>query len=195
MAPEKSGKPFDAAAFLGNVVEICYATRSADTLIRSLHQQGIGPWSIYTFSPANISKPTYHGEPSTYRLKVCFASLPANPQLVFEVIEPLVVGEGAGPNIFDDWLRQRNDLTGVHHIAYDCNGLPWEERLEGFRRMGARNVQDGVWDGVTHFAWFELPSPQGQAENGGTGTYLETIGWLNDGSMPPPEATFPPQAS
>lgn len=178
--------------FLGNVVEVCYATRDAHTLIRSLHAQGIGPWSIYTFSPETVSEPTYHGRPSTYRLRVCFASLPANPKLVYEVIEPLE-GDGAGPNIFSDWLNRRNNLAGVHHLAYDCHGRPWAERMEGFRRMGAKNVQDGVWNGITRFAWFEMPT-EGQAENGGTGTYLETIGWLNDGTLPSPEDTYPRDA-
>ena len=39
-----------------------------------------------------------------------------------------------------------------------CNDIPFEERLEGFKRRGFSNIQSGSWLGANHFVFFGTES-------------------------------------
>ena len=54
--------------------------------------------------------------------------------MVYEVIEPV-----SGHNICHDWLDQGRGEV-IHHVAYDCNGLPWDERIKEFAQRGMKVV-------------------------------------------------------
>ncbi|KAL9103490.1 MAG: hypothetical protein Q9163_001486 [Psora crenata] len=152
---------------------MCIVTRSHKRTLAALARLGIGPWRIYSCNPQNTTHQTYRGQSSSYTLTFCYAELPGG--MVYEVIEPV-----SGPNIFNDWLDQGKG-EGVHHIAYDCNHVPWEERIQGFAERGMGVVQEGKWRGDNRFAFFE------DAE---TGTCFETIAFEEGFSYPEPDEWF-----
>jgi methylmalonyl-CoA/ethylmalonyl-CoA epimerase len=165
------------ASFLGNLIEICFVTRDHNRTIQSLLPISPTPWKTYTFTPDNTTAQTYHNQPSPFTLKVCFAEPPSgssNP--VWEIIQPL---EGSGPSIFEEFLETHGE--GIHHVAYDCNGVPWGERMQGFEERGFVCVQGGSWmgkdgEGRCRFAFFEREGEVGK------GAVFETIlfeeGWF-----------------
>lgn len=159
--------------FLGNVVEIAIVTRDHKRTMAGLQRLGIGPWRVYTFSPENTQHQTYRGRPSQFALKVCFAQ---SGNMVWELMEPLW-----GPTIFADFLAAHGE--GIHHVAYDCNNIPFEERMAEFERRGFRLVQSGSWLGTNHFAFFDTEDA--------TGTCFETYAFPQDWEYPEPEEWFP----
>jgi methylmalonyl-CoA/ethylmalonyl-CoA epimerase len=65
-----------------------------------------GPWRIYTYSPAILSRQSYRGKPSRFAVRI--ALNPTAPQL--ELLQPL-----DGPSVYDEWLERRGE--GLHHLA------------------------------------------------------------------------------
>lgn len=163
-----------ADAFLGNAVEIAIVTRDHRRSMEGFWRLGIGPWQVYTFSPENTANQTYRGKPSPFTLKVCFAQL---GDLVLELMEPI-----SGPTIFAEFLERHG--KGIYHIAYDCNNVPFEQRLGEFARRGFQVVQSGSWLGKNHFAFFET--------EGATTTCLETYIFPEGWEYPEPEERYPP---
>jgi len=127
-------------SFLGSPIEIYLVTNDFKRTIVGLSHLGIGPWYAYTLNPENTTSQTYLGKSSTFNIRVCFADL--SPTMVYEVIEPL-----SGPSIFQEFLDQHGEgsvfpvrprwarlrqgssskrIAGIHHIAYDCNNIPFE---------------------------------------------------------------------
>ncbi len=166
----------DADPFLGKAVEIAIVTRDHKRTMEGLWRLGIGPWRIYTFSPENTANQTYRGIPCRFTLKVCFAQFGG---LTWELMEPI-----SGPTIFEDFLQQHGE--GIHHIAYDCDGLPFEQRLAEFARRGFRRVQSGSWMGRNQFAFFETEAA--------TTTCFETYVFPADWTDPEPEEWYPPRS-
>lgn len=127
-----------ADPFLGKVVEVCIVTHDHRRVMAGLVQLGIGPWQVYTFTPENTSDQTYEGQPSAFSLKVCFAPLGA---ITCEIIQPL-----SGPKIFSNFLDDHGE--GVHHVAYDCNKIPFPDRLAELAKRGfGPPSQSGSWMG------------------------------------------------
>ena len=163
--------------FLGSVVEIAIVTRDHKRTMEGLWRLGIGPWQIHTFSPENVANQTYRGQPSPFVLKVCFAQVGG---MIWELMEPV-----SGATIFADFLEQHGE--GIHHLAFDCNNILFEERLAEFERRGFPLVQSGSWMGRNHFAFFETEHA--------TTTCFETYAFPNDWQYPEPEAWYPPRTS
>lgn len=136
---------------------------------------GIGPWRIYTFNPANTTNQTYRGKPSPFVLKVCFAEMRG---MVWELMQPV-----SGETIMAEFLERHGE--GIHHIAFDCNHIPFEERLTGFKERGFTFAQGGSWMSRNHFAFFETESA--------TTTCFETYEFPEGWDYPEPEAWFPPR--
>ena len=168
--------PGIAAEFLGNAVEIAIVTRDHKRTMEGLWRLGIGPWRVYTFSPANTADQTYRGQPAAFTMKVCFAHHGA---LIWELIEPV-----SGPTIFAEFLDRHGE--GIHHVAYDCNNVPFEQRIAEFARRGFRLVQSGSWVGGNHFAFFETEDA--------TTTCLETYVFPDGWEYPEPDEWYPPRA-
>lgn len=163
-----------ADSFLGSVVEICIVTHDHQRVMAGLVQLGIGPWRVYTFTPENTSSQTYKGQSSAFSLKICFAPLGS---ITCEIIQPL-----SGPNIFSDFLHDHGE--GVHHVAYDCNDIPFADRLAEFAKKGfGPPVQSGSWMGKNHFAFFNTEAV--------TTTCFETISFPADWEFPEPDFWFP----
>ena len=110
-------------------------------------------------------------------MRLCFADISPQSDIVYEVIQPL-----EGPTIFQDWLDNQGGKEGVHHIAYDCNNIPMEERVKMFEERGLRLAQSGHWGGDCRFAFFESED---------TGTTFETIEFADGWEYQEPEEWFP----
>lgn len=160
-------------SFLGKAVEFCIVTEDHRRTMAEFCKLGIGPWAVHTFSPETVTEQTYYGEPSEFAIKVCFAQYGG---MIWEIMEPLW-----GNSIFQDFLNHRG--SGFHHIAYNCNNLPWEERIKTFHERNFKLVQSGKWMGRNSFAFFDTED--------GLGTVLETYHFPEDWKYPEPEAWFP----
>lgn len=164
---------------LGNVVELCIVTDDHVKTMQGLIQLGIGPWAVYTFSPKTVTDQTFNGKPCEFALKVCFAK---SGNMIWELMQPLW-----GPSIFQDFLDRNG--TGFHHVAYDCNDIPWDERIDSLEARGFRMVQSGKWMGRNAFAFFDTEDA--------TGTTFETYHFPDanrKAGTPPrrPQARFRP---
>ena len=103
--------------------------------------------------------------------------------MTYEIIQPV-----SGPTIFAEYLEKNGGVEGLHHVAFDCNNVRWEERLKSFEDRGFRCAQSGVWKGKNgekgcHFAFFEALENEslGEESGEGKGRYcVETI-WFEDG--------------
>ncbi len=162
--------------FLGRAVEIAIVTRDHRRVMEGLWRLGIGPWQVHTFSPENTADQTYRGEPSPFVLKVCFAQA---GDMVWELMEPV-----SGQTIFAEFLERHGE--GIHHMAFDCNGIAFEQRIAEFARRGFPLVQSGSWLGRNHFAFFETERA--------TTACFETYTFPEDWQYPEPEEWYPPQA-
>lgn len=163
-------------AFLGNVVKIAIVTRDHKRTMDGLLKVGIGPWRVYTFSPENTKNQTYHGEPTEFVLKVCFAK---SGNMVWELMEAV-----SGPTIFADFLEKHGE--GTHHVAYDCNNTPFEESITELKRCGFKRVQSENCLEVNHFAFF--------GSEADITTVFETYAFPSDWDYPEPEAWYPARA-
>ena len=142
--------------------------------LSGLCKLGIGPWRIYESNPDNTPDQTYRGRSIPFSMLLCFADLsPSN--IVYEVIQPL-----SGPTIFQEFLDKQGE--GIHHIAYDCNNIPWEDRLAEFEKRGFVLAQGGDFRGENKFAFFESEE---------TGTCFETIAFREGYVYPEPDEWFP----
>ncbi|MGA2023717.1 MAG: VOC family protein [Steroidobacteraceae bacterium] len=159
-------------AFLGKAIEIAIVTRNVTTTMQGLSRIGIGPWRTYTFTPENTANQTYRGEPSPFVMRVCFAQL---GDLIWELIQPL-----SGRTIFQEFLDRHGE--GIHHIAFDCNGIPFPARLAEFERRGFKLSQGGSWMGTNHFAFFDT--------EGDTTTCIETYAFPDDWTYPEQDLSY-----
>jgi len=159
-------------AFLGKAIEIAIVTRNVKTTMQGLSRLGLGPWRSYTFTPENTSNQTYRGEPSPFVMRVCFAQL---GDMIWELIQPL-----SGRTIFQEFLDRHGE--GIHHIAFDCNGIPFSARLAEFERRGFKLSQGGSWMGTNHFAFFETESA--------ATTCIETYEFPADWTYPPEDLSY-----
>lgn len=159
--------------FLGNVVELCIVTDDHEKTMQGLSRLGIGPWAVYTFSPETVTEQTYQGKPAEFALKVCFAR---SGNMVWELMQPLW-----GPSIFQGFLDTEG--PGFHHVAYDCNDIPWEDRIAEMEKRGFKMVQSGKWMGENAFAFFDTQDA--------TGTIFETYHFPGNWEFPEPESWYP----
>lgn len=167
--PDVDGAP---DAFLGKAIEIAIVTRDVRRTMAGLSRTGIGPWRTYTFSPENTTNQTYRGEASPFTMRVCFAQTGG---LVWELMQPI-----SGQTIFADFLDRHGE--GIHHVAFDCNNIPFAERIVEFERRGFQLSQSGSWMGVNHFAFFET--------EGATTTCIETYAFPDDWVYPEPDMSY-----
>lgn len=163
----------DTDGFLGKVIEIAMVVPDYRVTLAELSKAGIGPWRIHTIDPSNTTDQTYRGKPASFSMKVCFAEM---GDVVWEVIQPI-----SGPSIFQEFLDRGG--RGLHHVAYSCREIDFDERIDGFRRRGFEFAQGGDWNGGCRFAFF-LAGPEDE-------TCLETIAFSGDWTYPSTEERYP----
>lgn len=171
--PEVLGENRMANSFLGNVVEIGIVARDYRRTMEGFVRLGIGPWRVYTFTPAQVTEQTYRGRRSEFSLKVCFAQA-AN--VIWELMQPL-----GGPTIMQDFLDRHGE--GIHHLAFDCGNMPWEGRTALFADRNFDMIQSGRWLDLNAFAFFDTEDA--------TSTVFETYLFPEGFEYPEPEEWFP----
>ncbi len=160
-------------AFLGRIVEVCIVTEDYRRTMAGLVRLGVGPFRVYTFDDGNLAAPTYRGESSPFSLKVCFAS---NDGLTWEIMQPL-----AGRTIMREFLDAHGE--GIHHVAFDCNGAPWDQRIAQFAGRGFGVTQSGRWLDQNSFSFFDTEAA--------TTTCFETYHFPDGFDFPEPEEWYP----
>lgn len=140
---------------------------------RKLFDSVIGPWRIYTFDSSTVTERSYRGAAADFSIRVCFAECGG---IAFEIMQPL-----AGPSIFQEHLDRKGE--GIHHVAFDVESRPWEERLDDFANRGFPLVQSGRFNERNPFAFFDTESA--------TGSTFETYDIPADYVWPEPESWFP----
>lgn len=160
-------------SFLGKLIEICFVTRDYRKTMEGLVRLGIGPWRVYTFDSNTVTDQTYHQEPAEYGIKVCFADI---GDLAVEIMQPLF-----GPSIFQEHLDQHGE--GIHHIAFDCDELPWDQRAARFAAGGFPSTQSGKFMNQNAFEFFGTET----ATTTTFETYLIPPGFV----WPEPEEWYP----
>lgn len=160
-------------AFLGKIVEVCVVTGDHERTMAGLARLGIGPFRVYTFDDETLAAPTYRGQTSPFTLKVCFAQ---NAGLTWEIMQPL-----SGRTVVQEFLDEHGE--GIHHVAFDCNDAPWQQRLEDFERRGFLASQSGRWQNQNTFSFFDTESA--------TTTCFETYHFPKDFVFPEPERWYP----
>lgn len=171
--PAVTGEASLANSFLGETMQVCVVTRDYQRTMEGLAKAGIGPWRVYTFGPETVTELTYRGKPASYSMKLCLAFSGA---MMWEIVQPL-----EGPSLYEEFLEAHGE--GVHHVAFDCGGMTWEERLAHFAERGFEMIQSGWWQGKVPYAYFET--------EGDTTTTFETFVIPPDFVMPEPEAWYP----
>lgn len=160
-------------SFLGRIVEVCLVTEDHQRTMEGLVRLGVGPFRVYTFDAGNTVDRTYAGQPEDFSVKVCFAT---NDGLTFEIMQPL-----SGRTVMRDFLDMHGE--GVHHLAFDCNGAPWDQRLATFHDRGFPQTQSGRWQGQNSFSFFDTEAA--------TTTCFETYHFPEDFRYPDPESWYP----
>ncbi len=161
-------------SFLGETIQVCVVTRDYRRTMQGLVNTGIGPWRVYTFdSDTNLTETQIGGVPQPLAMKLCLAF---SGSMMWEIVQPL-----KGPTIYEDFLKRHDE--GIHHVAFDCNGVPWAERLAAFEARGFPCIQSGVWMGRVPWAYFGTEDA--------TGTVFETFHIPDDFVLPDPEEWFP----
>ena len=80
------------------------------------------------------------------------------------------------------FIAENLGFSQVHHIAYDCNNIPWEHRIKAFADRGMSVALQGRWNKDCRFAFFEDED---------TGTTFETIAFEEGYDYPEPDEWFP----
>ncbi len=172
-APAVTGPTSLSNSFLRETVQVCVVTRDHRRTMAGMVQAGIGPWRVYTFGPETCTEMTYRGRPERFTFKLCMAW---TGSMFWEIVEPL-----EGPSIYREFLDSHGE--GLHHVAFACGDLPWEERVREFERRGFPCIQSGRWLGVVPWAYFGTEAA--------TTTIFEIFDIPPDFVMPEPESWYP----
>jgi hypothetical protein len=138
----------DNSGFLGETVQVATVTDDLHRSLASLVALGIGPWAIYEVGPHN-SDVHFRGEKDEISARIALAM---QGEMMWEVIEPT-----GGRSLYQEFLDEGN--RGLHHIAVDCNGIPYVDQVEGLRSRGFEEVSGGTAFGPVPFAYFHSGAP------------------------------------
>jgi catechol 2,3-dioxygenase-like lactoylglutathione lyase family enzyme len=137
------------------------ARRLADSL-------GIGPWHVWTITPAECR---VHGKPGRFSFRVALATVGGG---TFELIAP-----HAGRGAYDEHLERFGE--GFHHTCLSYASVEAVRAAKAeLRRQGREVLQEG-WSGdVLDFAYVAFPE---------LGSVVEVL-YLDTAQLPPPEAVI-----
>ncbi|MGF1562889.1 MAG: VOC family protein [Geminicoccaceae bacterium] len=160
-------------SFLTETIQVCIVTRDYQRVMEGMVRAGIGPWRVYTFGPDNCADLTLYGQPASFSMKLCMAWTGA---MFWEIVQPL-----DGHSIYKDFLDKHGE--GIHHTAFACGDLSWDERVKQFEDRGFACIQSGRWMNQVPWAYF--------ATEDATTTTFEIFDIPADFVMPEPEAWYP----
>jgi hypothetical protein len=159
--------------FLGDLIQVCTVTRDHRRAIDGMIKLGFGPWTIRTFDRSNLTDMIYRGRPARFSMKICLAD---SRNMNWEVIEPI-----EGPSIYTEFLERHGE--GVQHLAFNCSGIAYAERLRYFADRGYETIQSGLYMGRVRFHYF--------ATEADARTIFEVFDVPTDFVFPAPEAWVP----
>ncbi len=155
------------------VDQVAVVVRDLDAAMRKYSDEfGIGPWSVYTFSPDWIQAMTFRGKEQGYTMKLALADAGG---MMYELIEPV-----EGPNSYQEFLDESGE--GLHHLGYFVEDI--DEAIEEMEQKGYPLLQSGRGfgvDGDGGYAYFETEKS--------LGCIIEAINLPRE--MPEPERVFP----
>ena len=157
---------------ISSIDQVAVVVRDLDKAMeRYVNEFGIGPWSVYTFSPDWI-RMTFRGREQGYKMKLALAQVGG---MMYELIEPI-----EGPNTYEEFLNERGE--GLHHLGYLVDDI--DEAIQQMEDAGFTLLQSGRGFGANNdgaYAYFET--------EGALGHIVEAIEMPPE--MPEPERTFP----
>jgi len=151
----------------------CFLVRDLEgTAQRLADALGVGPWNIWTITPAECR---VRGEVSPFSFRVALATVGGG---TFELVSP-----HTGRTVYDEHLEEHGD--GFHHT---CLAYPSLEAVRAAKaellRQGRELVQDASAGDVFDFGYFRFPE---------IGSLIEVM-FLDPAKLPPPEAVIQPSA-
>ena len=158
---------------LKQVVQVCTVVKDIQKAMEHYWKFGIGPWSIYTFQPPELTNTTLHGKPAKYSMKLALAMI---GNVMWELIEPL-----EGPSTYKEFLEKKGE--GLHHVLLAVDDF--DKTVATLREKGVGILMKGEWKGMT-YAYLDT-----EKELGAVFEIFKPLDWV----PPEPEATYPPSAS
>jgi len=154
---------------LQQVLQVCTVVRDIQKAVESYWEFGIGPWSIYTFEPPELTNTSLHGKPARYSMKLAIAMI---GNVMWELIEPL-----EGPSTYKDFLERKGE--GLHHVLLAVDNF--EDSIAKCERRGIRILMQGDWKGMT-YAYLDT-----EKELGAILEIFKPLDWV----PPKPDETYP----
>lgn len=138
---------------------------------RYTEELGVGPWSVYTFSPDWIQM-TFRGKEQGYTMILALTQV---GDVMYELIQPV-----QGPSSYEEFMDERGE--GLHHLGYFVDDI--DEAIKEMEGKGFSVIQSGRGFGTAGdgaYAYFET--------EGALGHIIEAIEMPQ--AMPDPERTYP----
>ncbi len=151
----------------------CFLVRDLEGTAQRLSDAlGIGPWNIWTITPAECR---VHGQVSPFSFRVALATVGGG---TFELITP-----HSGRSVFDEQLEQHGE--GFHHtcLVYPSLEAVREAKAE-LQGQGRELVQEASAGDVFDFGYFRFPE---------IGSLVEVL-YLDPAKLPAPDAVIQPSA-
>jgi methylmalonyl-CoA/ethylmalonyl-CoA epimerase len=161
-----------AESMFKSVDQVAVVVRDIDRAMeRYVEEVGIGPWTVYTFSPDWI-RMTFRGKEQGYTMILALAQLGG---VMYELIQPV-----EGPSSYEEFLNERGE--GLHHLGYFVDDI--DAAIAEMEGKGFPVIQSGRGFGTEDdgaYAYFET--------EGALGHIIEAIEM--PGALPDPERTYP----
>ena len=151
----------------------CFLVRDLEGTAQQLSDAlGIGPWNIWTITPAEC---TVHGHVSPFSFRVALATVGGG---TFELITP-----HSGRSVYDEHLEEYGE--GFHHtcLVYPSLEAVREAKAE-LKQQGRELVQEARGGDVFDFGYFRFPEISSLVE----------VLYLDPAKLPAPEAVIRPSA-
>lgn len=149
----------------------CFLVRDLEGAAQRLSDAlGIGPWNIWTITPAEGK---VHGQLSPFSFRVALATVGGG---TFELITP-----HSGRSVYDEQLETHGE--GFHHtcLVYPSLEAVREAKAE-LQRQGREVVQEASGGDVFEFGYIRFPE---------IGSLVEIL-YLDPTKLPAPEAVIQP---
>jgi catechol 2,3-dioxygenase-like lactoylglutathione lyase family enzyme len=151
----------------------CFLVRDLEGTAQRLSDAlGIGPWNIWTITPAECR---VHGQASPFSFRVALTTVGGG---TYELVTP-----HSGRSVLEEQLEKHGE--GFHHtcLVYSSLEAVREAKAE-LLRQGRELVQEGSGGEVFDFAYFRFPE---------IGSLVEVL-YLDPAGLPAPEAVIRPSA-
>jgi catechol 2,3-dioxygenase-like lactoylglutathione lyase family enzyme len=151
----------------------CFLVRDLEGAAQRMSDAlGIGPWNIWTITPAECK---VHGHPSLFSFRVALTTIGGG---TFELVAP-----HSGRSVFDEHLEKHGE--GFHHTCLVYESLEAVRAAKAdLRRQGRELVQEASAGEVFEFGYFRFPE---------IASVVEVL-YLDAAKLPAPEAVIRPSA-